>query len=436
VSTYSELNLDRALGRAPETAALGPAFAQMKSPQLIRELWAELAKDNPEMAKFAEALGMAKSISDALGPGIGWATWIPDAQALMGGMMGGMAAGGDAKAAMAMMPKVLLVADLRDAAKFDALVSQLAGEAGLDVRVTEGAGTKTMSFANGMVDLIRGDNWVAIGFPPEGARKAADLAGGAATDSLASDPGYQQVFTRLPVDAILTEYVSAASLKQLLALANVMAPTAGISYQTDEPLAVATGVRVEEVQGRKMATAYYTGDLDAIAKLLDGVLSLEAVVAKPAFERSRATARKAVCTSNMKNLALAAQMFATDHENQLPDGDRWVAELEPYVKSQSVFQCPEDKSGAACSYAMNKNLSGKSLDDLEDASLVVLFYETAKPDDNPVGDPSEAADPPRHLGGNNVAYADGHVKWLGPEEEEQPSFEIDTGEEERGNEEM
>jgi prepilin-type processing-associated H-X9-DG protein len=425
VSTYSEWNLDRMLGRAPETAAIGQAFAQMKSPATIRQMWAELSAGDKDMAKVNEALAILKGASESIGPRLAYATWIPDAQSLMGGMMGG--AGGGAQGAKSMMPKVLLVADLRDAAKFDALISQIATEANLDVRVTEGAGTKTMSFANGMVELVRGDDWMALGFPPESARKAADRAAGTTSESLVSDPSYQSVIGRLPADAVLTEYVSAASLRQLIALANIMAPAAGLSYSSDEPLGWASGVRVEEVQGRQMVTTYSMTDM-AFVNLLDAWLIVDVTALKPMIEKQKAQgkadAQADECLSQMETLAGFMQAYLADHDNTFPAANRWVEELKPYVEDPKTYKCPEDKSDGFSSYGMNSALSGKSLDDLEDPGSVVLFYETAHPGANPSGGKDDVVSPPRHRRGNNFAYADGAVEWIAPDAEEQPSFDV------------
>ena len=414
VSTYSELNLDRILGRAPETAALGEAYARLKSPQLIRSMFTELADDPQALAQVEEVLGMLKTASNAIGPRLGWATWIPDAQAITSGMMGG-------GSPTQMMPKLLMVADLKDPAAFDALVGAVAAKAKLPTRVSTGeSGLRITTFAEGMVELIRSDDWMALGFPPEQARKAADLAGRKTAASLYSDPGYQSVLGRLPADAFMTEYVAASSVKQLLAVVNMLVPSADFSYPSDEPLGMAMGARVEQIGDRKMATAYYTADLDTLPYLIDAPLTLQAVMLRPVIERSRASARKAMCLSNMKNLAVAGQTYAADHDDRLPDADRWVEELRPYLNNEAVFKCPEDKSQAFASYAMNAALSGMSLDDIEDPSAVVLFYETASPGPNPVGGMEDLASP-RHLDGNNFAFPDGHAQWVGPDREP-PSF--------------
>lgn len=421
VSAYSELNLDRLLGRAPETAPLGEMFAGMRSPKLFEKLFAEMMEGESEAEDVVRIAGMVKEASGALGPRIGWATWVPDASAMMGGMMAGMAGEGD-PAAAGMMPKILVVAEVRDGVALDGLVERIAAQANLPMRVTEGeGGARTTTFAEGMVELIRGEGWMALGFPPEQARKAADRAAGTVGESLWADPAYQGVMRRLPVEAVMTEYVSAQWAKQLLGIVNMMVPEAGFSYASEEPLGMAMGVRVETVQGRDMVTAYYTADMDILSHLADATLTLQTVIMRPVFERSRASARKAICLSNTKNLSLAMQMYLEDYNGRFPEADRWVEALAEYMRDESVLKCPDDDSEGRCSYGMNAALSGKTLDEIGDPSGVVVFFETASPGDNPVGGAADIVDPPRHLGGNNYGFTDGHVVWL----EEAPGFEVE-----------
>jgi len=422
-SGYCEFNADLMLGRAPETAALGQAVANMKSPQMIRDLWIELSKDDAEMAKATEVIGMVGGAVGALGPRVGWAAWSPDLQSLMG-MIGGGQGGKNAQAMMQMMPKLLLVADVRDAAKLDAAISILAGQAGLEPRITEGAGTKTFAFAEGMVELIRGADWLAVGFPPEQARKAADRASGAATDSLLTSADYQKAMRRLPADAAYIEYMSSASFRQLVAIVNTMAPAAGVSYPADEPYGGAMGLRVEEVEGRKMATVYYTADLDSAVNAADAGLALYTAILKPIIQQQIEQARRQTlsdeCGSQLEALAGAMESYLADHDNRYPSADRWVQALRPYVEDAKLFKCPEDASDGFSSYAMNSALNGLSPDEVADPEWTVLFYETAHPGANPSGGADDVADSARHVDGNNFAFVDGSVGAFAPDDEEQP----------------
>ena len=262
---------------------------------------------------------------------------------------------------------------------------------------------------------------MALGFPPEQAWRAADRATGAEEDSLWADPAYQGVMRRLPMDAVMTEYVSAGSVKQLLGLVNMMVPEAGFSYESEEPMGSAMGVRVEEVQGRDMVTAYYTMDMEMLTSVADASLALQTAIIKPAFERARQSAQKAVCLSNVKNLSVAVMMYTQDHEGRFPEAEGWVAALAEYIGDESVLKCPEDDSEGRCSYGMNAALSGRSVEELENPAEIVVFLETASPGDSPVGGAEDVVSPPRHPTGNSYGFADGHAHTL----MEAPSFEVE-----------
>jgi hypothetical protein len=418
-SGYCELNTDLMFGRAPETAALGQALAKMKSPQMILDLWAELSKDEAEMGEVTEVIAMLGGAAGALGPRVGWAAWTPDLQSLMGMMSGGKG-GEDAQAMMQMMPKILLVADVRDAARLDAAISELAAKVELEPRVTEGAGTKTFAFAEGIVELVRGSDWMAVGFPPELARKAADRATGATTDSLLTSADYQKAIGRLPADAAYTEYASAATLRQLVALVNTMAPDAGVSYPADEPYGGAMGLRIEEVEGRQMATVYYTADLDVAVNATDASLALYTTILKPIIQQQREEARRQGlsddCANKLNALLAAMDSYLEDHGNRYPSADAWVAAVRAYVEDENGFKCPEDTSDGFSSYGMNAALSGVSPDEVADPATTVLFYETAHPGENPSGGADDVVTPPRHVDGNNFAFVDGGIGAYGEED--------------------
>ena len=414
VSTYSELHLDRMLGKTPETAPLREVFAKMQSPKVIRGM---LAEDEELAQGFDEVVGVLGDLSEAVGPKVGWATWLPD----MGAMMGGMMEAGQGGPPLGMMPKLLVVADVRDAAKLDSVVGHITERLEVPARVSDGeGGTRVVTFAEGMVEMIRGSGWVAISFPPEQARKAADRAAGATAKSLWSHTAYQGLIARLPQDAIVTEYVSPLTVKQMLGMAQMLAPSAEFAQPGDEPLGLAMGVRVDEKQGRHMVTAYYTADLDTLPYLLDAPLALQATMLYPVIKEAREGAEKAVCLSNVKNLSLAMQMFLADHNDTFPQADRWVEELMEYLPDESVLKCPQDESDAMCSYAMNEALSGTRLTEVQDPANLVVFFETAHPGDNPVGGPEDIVSPPRHHGGNHYAFADGRAA----SSDEVPNFEV------------
>lgn len=96
--------------------------------------------------------------------------------------------------------------------------------------------------------------------------------------------------------------------------------------------------------------------------------------------------------SNLKNLALALQMFLADNDDVMPDMTDTaavLAELEEYVKNDDVFFHPDTGQP----YGVNAALSGNRLVEFEDISSIAVFYETVAAGD----------------GRRGVAFLDGHA---------------------------
>jgi prepilin-type processing-associated H-X9-DG protein len=121
-------------------------------------------------------------------------------------------------------------------------------------------------------------------------------------------------------------------------------------------------------------------------------------------------AQQATCLSNLKQLALAALMFANDHDQQLPEADKWMDELAPYIKDPKILQCPAAPQ-LKYGYAMNAALSGQLLDKIPQPASTVLFFESDLGTRNAAGGAEAVCQPGRHNGGNCFAFVDGHAQW-------------------------
>ncbi len=230
-----------------------------------------------------------------------------------------------------------------------------------------------------------------------GALKKCLAAGVGSKDSITSNPIFQQTRKILPRRPIVLLFAEPSRL------------AAGLPQTASEnPLASIKTIALGEEflpQGARSVMRVemdYAGFLRAF---------------DTAFSDARAQARKATCISNEKQIALAMIMFAGEHDGRLPDASRWTEEIMPYAKNERILHCPEDTSKAGSSYGMNAALSGKKLDEIPNPSETVLLFETAHPGPSPSGGPGSVV-APRHPGGNNFAYADGHVKL----EKEPPAF--------------
>jgi prepilin-type N-terminal cleavage/methylation domain-containing protein/prepilin-type processing-associated H-X9-DG protein len=119
------------------------------------------------------------------------------------------------------------------------------------------------------------------------------------------------------------------------------------------------------------------------------IIGILAAMVFPVFARARESARKAVCLSNVKNIALAFQMYLADNNDTLPPSEhnqraidyfaahpgggtmcddiaggnqemayranpylRWAVILDEYVKNRDVWRCPSAKLEAGATFML------------------------------------------------------------------------------------
>lgn len=190
------------------------------------------------------------------------------------------------------------------------------------------------------------------------------------------------------------------------------------------------------------------------------IIALLAAILFPAFAKAREAARRASCSSNLKQIALSITQYNQEYDEHYVratsfDGSAffgWRLALAPYLKSDQVFHCPSSQNELNVSgrtdYFINANLSAYTAifntTGINESLVVVpsitillgdgsydqtYVYTNPSPsfsgtsssttsglgdycrnftDDTPASDPASA----RHLGGANYVFCDGHIKWL------------------------
>lgn len=193
------------------------------------------------------------------------------------------------------------------------------------------------------------------------------------------------------------------------------------------------------------------------------IIFILAAILFPVFGRARENARRSSCQSNLKQIGLGFMQYAQDFDDALPltsfpnAGSSWTEHTQPYMKSTQLYKCPSDSSARwnsavlppaappyTTSYALNAWFgAGKAngyakLSAVQETAAVAMLAEkvdgaTTGSDhfhpffwgptqeeasgfmlgstwDATTGITKELA-VARHLGGQNLLYADGHVKW-------------------------
>ena len=178
------------------------------------------------------------------------------------------------------------------------------------------------------------------------------------------------------------------------------------------------------------------------------IIAILAAILFPVFARAREKAWQASCLSNLKQLGLAMQMYASDYDGKIrastnyPNGpivppmQEWEADWQalsyyyPYIKNQQVYVCPSLGEGSGCSYGQVVwnptigymwNEGAKTIERIGEASprgvagvaIIAEAWNVWLWDWQDV--PGNLSLYPRirshHNDGSNFAFLDGHAKW-------------------------
>ena len=190
------------------------------------------------------------------------------------------------------------------------------------------------------------------------------------------------------------------------------------------------------------------------------IIAILAAILFPVFAKAREKARQASCSSNLKQLGTAWLMYAQDYDERLPvfappsgtepnppgTGCSWWQGIYPYVKNTQLYVCPSWERSQTTwtyqgrtfylqpSYGDNPNLSGRKLAQINFPADCIMLGDSCHPmggdwriawpkapsllggypnactirDTNAHRQPEATV----HNQGSNVAFCDGHVKWL------------------------
>jgi prepilin-type N-terminal cleavage/methylation domain-containing protein/prepilin-type processing-associated H-X9-DG protein len=192
------------------------------------------------------------------------------------------------------------------------------------------------------------------------------------------------------------------------------------------------------------------------------IIAILAAILFPVFARAREKAQQASCASNVRQLVLAMLMYVQDYDERFPrwdygcgNGDpnqwMWYESTYPYYKNYDLLSCSNNFRGPECcaniwgrafpvrpDYGMNEYLhcAGPSLGQLAAPAGLMVIADCSLPLS---GWPGTVCGVPdllgricgaaecgwntwcpastfnedwaRHNGGENIGFADGHVKW-------------------------
>ena len=186
------------------------------------------------------------------------------------------------------------------------------------------------------------------------------------------------------------------------------------------------------------------------------IIAILAAILFPVFARAREAARATACKSNLKQIGLALNMYASDYDEivarsfqyyRITDLVWWPDLVRPYIKNEQIFQCPSVPSRRTnrhpCSrwrrlpsriptdvcfdytipdWLANFRAQGQALSRIEDPAGTVnatdsttfeywdrIRHPDILPIDNPNGRGNQHWTDERHNDTKNVLFYDGHV---------------------------
>lgn len=187
----------------------------------------------------------------------------------------------------------------------------------------------------------------------------------------------------------------------------------GKGSATGGPVAVTQGDNVLLVIERGKVYKIDTANMRILGEVAyrpAASIDLGKLMTSEIMQKARAKAERETCMSNLKQIALAALMYAQDWDETLPKAD-WVPALRPYMNNDRLFVCPA-RPHQPIGYAFNKALLGASPAKIERPAETIMIFESKLAGDSPVGGADDVPVEGVHDGGICAAFADGHVAWM------------------------
>jgi prepilin-type N-terminal cleavage/methylation domain-containing protein/prepilin-type processing-associated H-X9-DG protein len=167
------------------------------------------------------------------------------------------------------------------------------------------------------------------------------------------------------------------------------------------------------------------------------IIAILAALLLPALGNAKASAQRAHCASNLRQIVLAAALYADENDDRYPaqladglpvravggDGQNYYDLLMPFAGDPTVWLCPSCfEGGGLMAYHMNGLIittNGLPATAIAEPAHTLLIAEGGyrRLFDRAYLRPDHAEgylyDRPQlnHLGGGNAGFVDGHVRW-------------------------
>jgi prepilin-type processing-associated H-X9-DG protein len=192
--------------------------------------------------------------------------------------------------------------------------------------------------------------------------------------------------------------------------------TVGLSGIVGLILGIRANRKIRDSHGQLGGSGMATAGIIVSAIMLAGILPMAAIfgaILFPIIMASQEKSKQTTCANNLKHLSSALMAYNTDWSGRYPPKDAWCDATIPYIKNiQKDFVCPS-LPNARSGYAYNKAMNKISDADIDRPSYSVMLFDSSGGWNQSGG--FDLFDY-RHNDKANVAYADGHIKPVSPEE--------------------
>lgn len=148
-----------------------------------------------------------------------------------------------------------------------------------------------------------------------------------------------------------------------------------------------------------------------------GGVGIMAAILFPVFSQAKLAAKKTQALSNVKQLGLAINIYASDNNDRMPIADRWMDAVESYARQERIFRSPEATPEDPTDYgfAFRKEFGQKKMIDYPDAATRAMVFDSTILSRNATSGLETVPNPGRYgtssTRGNMIGFMDGHAKF-------------------------
>jgi len=185
--------------------------------------------------------------------------------------------------------------------------------------------------------------------------------------------------------------------------------TFGVTSLVGLVLGIVALVRINKSQGQLGGRGLALAGI-VVSAILMLLVPLLTAMTLPALVKYKGGPARLPCVNNVAQLNVALILYASDRKGEFPDATNWCDVVIPYLGGMTnAFVCPQGEPGPGCHYALNAQLAGRRMNEVQDPARTVLVFE-CDGGWNVSGGREGLPAKPRRSGACTIGFADGHVQ--------------------------